>query len=163
MAITDETTLPAQPASGTTVLVPLGGNGFTAPKSLFYVTVNLTGDATGGLLSIDVKRDERFEQLVDFMVIQNAGGAVVYRMDLFRDLGSRALVIGTSNADTTISTGMWSPPALIDPHSYRLSTANVDGVQVKLKMAIYNFDVRASELVPLELLLASVRRSSTLL
>jgi hypothetical protein len=163
MAVVTTLTLPSQPTTGSVVYKPLGGNGFTSPQSMFYVTVDSLGIAGGGLNSIQVFKDERFEQLVDFMTIQGNAGAVIYRMDIFRDLGSRALVIDTTSADTTISCGTWSPPALIDPESWKVSTANVEDENVKLKMAIYNFNIRASEKIPLELLLASIRRAATVI
>jgi hypothetical protein len=163
VSILQQVNLPAQPASGDVTFVPLGGNGWTSPKSMYYWSIDQTGDVSGGTATIDVGRDERFEMLIDFMEVQNIGGAVVFRLDIFRNLESRALVVGTSTADATISTALWSPPAIIDPFEWRMSIPNVDGIVSRFKGVVYNFNIRASEVVPLSTLLASVRRSSSLI
>lgn len=163
MSILQQVNLPAQPGAGDVTFVPLGGNGYTAPESMYYWSITQTGDVSGGTATIDVGRDERFEQLIDFLEVQNIGGAVVFRMDIFRNTESRAIVVGTTTADATISVALWSPPAIIDPFEWRMVIPNVDGIVSRFKGVCYNFNIRASELIPLPQLLASVRRSSSLI
>lgn len=154
-------TLPAQPTTGSVDYVPLGGDGWSSPQSMYLVDSKSTGDVSGGINTIDILRDQRFEQLIDFVMIQTDGGAVTYRMDIFRRAQSRAIRIGASNAEASISSALWSPPAVIDPDSWRVTIPNVDTEILTFKSTIYNFRITASEHVPLAILLASIRRASS--
>lgn len=162
MSILQDVVLPQQPGSGDVTFVPLGGDGWTSPQSMYYFSVDQTGDASGGVATIDVGRDQRFEQVIDFLEVQNIGGAVVFRLDIFRNTQSRAIACGTTLAETSISTALWSPPAIIDPFEWRMAIPNVDTIVSRFKGVVYNFNIRASEKVPLHIMLASVRRSSSI-
>lgn len=162
MSVIVEVTLPDQPASGDVTFVPLGGNGWSAPWSMFYFSIDVTGDVSGGIVRVDVNRDERFEHLVDFLEVQHIGSAGVFRMDLFRDGESRAIATGLTLAETTIATRLWSPPAIIDPDEWKMEMPNIDGEVSKFKGVVYNFRMGASHQIPLPTLLASVRRASSI-
>lgn len=164
MTVTTSVTLPAQPAAGSVSFLPLGGNGWLAPQSMFMVDIQLTGDVSGGVSQLDIFRDERFEMLIDFMMVQSDAAAVIeYRFDIFRQVQNRVMNCGSTVEDPVDaqSVRIFSPPAVIDPDSLRVSVANVDGDVTKFKAMIYNFNIRASERVPLDILLASVRKSSS--
>lgn len=165
MAVTTAITLPDQPTIGNVVYQPLGGDGWTAPHSLFMVDVHSVGDASGGTNRATVNADPRFEMLVDFLMVQVTFATVIdFRFDIGRKNSSRALQCGETVLDPSgaLSARIWSPPAIIDPADIRVSGENVDTQVIQLKAMIYNFNVRASEKTPLSILLASVRRSSAL-
>lgn len=166
MAIGEDLTLPDQPAAGSVVFLPLGGNGFLAPHSAFSIDMQITGDASGGGIAFRINRDERFEHLIQSMMLQVDGSAAIqYKFEVFRENDSLFINGGTSSV-TTASGGdgayqLWTPPAMIDPSFWRLKVTNVDGVQVKFKCLIYNFNIEASKKIPLNVLLQNVPRSAS--
>lgn len=166
MGIGQEFTLPNQPAAGSAVYLPLGGNGFLAPHSAYSIDMQITGDASGGGIAFRIDRDERFEHLIQSMMLQVDGSAAIqYKFEVFRHADSIFINAGTSSATTAANADgayqLWTPPAMIDPSFWRLKVTNVDGVQVKFKCLIYNFNIEASKKIPLNLLLQNVPRSAS--
>ncbi len=162
MAITQTVVLPAQPAAGDVVYVPLGGDGLTSPQSMYEFSIDQTGDASGGNATIEIDRDPRFEQLIDFLNVQAVvTTAVLWQINIRRDR-LRAVVGGSTIPGVLTSHAMYSPPAIIDPFQWSMTIPNVDLQVSRLKGVVYNFNIQASEKVPLSILLASVRRSSNI-
>lgn len=164
MAITELLTIPNQPNAGTLQYIALGGDGWVAPQSAWYMDMRITGDASGGRITATVSRDERFEHLVSFLRFQQASAtAVDYIFELRRVAGIEIQQLGVAPVSgiggVTLSTLLWSPPAVIDPVSWTLTVDNVDGELVRFGFMIYNFNIRASEKVPLDILLSSLIRS----
>lgn len=166
MAITEILTLPNQPAVGSVEYIPLGGNGFQAPQSAFMFDFRITGDASGGLVKWEVNRDERFEHIVSFLALESdAATAMDYILGIRRRAGTTFHNTGQSPDGSVLgqdfTTVLWTPPTMIDPITWIATTENQDTIDFKFKGIVYNFNIRASEIVPLGTLLASVPRSPT--
>lgn len=165
MSVSVTVALPTQPAAGSSVYQPLGGNGYTAPNSYYSVLTQLAGDASGGTNTITVTLDPRFECIVSLVQSFQTGGAaaVEHETQLLQQLPTaaphRARASGTGQfegalSDTSVFS--WSPPLIIDPLSVIARTENVDGDTHNALIWIYNFNKRASEVTPLNILLAAL-------
>ncbi len=167
MAITQTLTLPNQPPVGAVEYIPLGGNGWTAPQSAFAVDWRITGDVSGGATRWVLNRDPRFEHILQFMMIESdSATAITYRMDIFRGISAGAVHnVGTTALSAVIghvlASQMWVPPPIIDPNKFEAKIDNVSTEVGKFKLLIYNFNIRASEEMPLSMLLASLSRAAS--
>lgn len=166
LTISETMTIPNQPNVGNLEYVPLGGNGWEAPQSAWMLDMHITGDASGGFLLFTVNRDDRFEHLVQFMSIEVIRATTIpYRFDLFRSNATEIHNFGeTDLCDATglEATGtIWTPPPMINPIKFATGTTNVDLELVRFKLLLYNFNIRASEKVPLSVLLASLPRAAS--
>lgn len=164
MAVSETVSLPAQPTVGSSVFRPLGGNGYTAPQSMFIVdSFQTDGDGSGGLHSMLINSDVRFECVLAAVSINYVGSStdaplvctvktqnvtgVTYRANF--TLVNQA--IGSNQAR-----GLWTPPPIFGMTQLTVQTNNVDGDDMTVSAVIYNFNRRASELVSLDKLLSSI-------
>jgi len=167
MAVLTELTLPGQPASGESRLVPLNGDGFTSPKSLYEVQVLSTGDAGGGNNQINITLDPRFVSLVVRMELVNLGGSSAVEYQLTQRLvasGLSSAVVGLTVVNTTSAFSpcsvFWDPPGILPIDLITAVVANVDTIVSILSVWIYNFDINALNTVPIHRLLRSLPRTS---
>ncbi len=170
MSVAIETTLPAQPATGTCRYVPLGGDGFTSPASSYHFWQAIAGDASGGYATLTAHMDPRFAALVSFLTVQVNSAAAVpdvkaaihaapsTEQDVVLNLiGGVPLFTTTGQAMLT-----WSPSPLFNAESIVVDFDNVDATELYVFTAvIYNFNIRAAEQTPLSVLLASLPRASS--
>jgi len=164
MTVSDVFRLPAQPGTGTSRFVPLGGNGFNAPKSMWEVAASLAGDVSGGLNQITVNFDTRFRSIVTLSNIVVTGAAagieVTHQMRDSENSGpfarafSNAIPIGLNS----LSLSVWNPPPIMTMDSFDAITANVDGDSMILNLWMYNFDIRVLERAPMWQILANLPR-----
>jgi len=161
VGVATDVNLTDQPASGDIKLVPLGGNGWTSPQSLYLFSVTSVGDGSGGGHVIQVFRDERFENICSFMQVQLIAPATIVRFDVSREGSGRATHNGLAVEDEgqTTSVLLWAPPLIIDAEKWALTLINTNTESVTFKGLVYNFNIRASEVVPLNVLVASMPRS----
>lgn len=165
MAVTSESTLPAQPVAGTSVYRPLGGNGWTAPHAMYSVLSQLSGDVSGGTSAITLNLDARFMNIVSLIQYLYTGSTSTREVELQivsdRPTGARhrvrangtMLFLDALNDQGLIS---WNPPLLVDAEAIIGTMQNVDGTVANLQPIIYCFQKRALEEVPLNVLLASL-------
>lgn len=167
MAVASTLQLPGQPGVGFSRLIPLNGDGFTSPKSIYELQVSLTGDATGGLSTITVDLDPRYLSMILRMDVVHLGSTTADEFQLIQRLqGSSAnsSVVGTltindaSNFDPT--SGWWDPPTLLPIDQISSIIVNVDTNALILTAWIYNFDINALNTIPLAVLLRSFPRAS---
>lgn len=174
MAVTTEVTLPAQPASGSTLLHPLGGNGFHSPHSVYHGLVNSSGDASGGDHIVRVYLDNRYLSLVATFeaLVQGMSADLVADLFIVEETGSSIalrttaayLPVGSLASDAVIH---WNPePFLISANSanqseIRLLMANTNGIDLTIRYHIYNFDKMARHRIPIEVLSRCLVRSSS--
>jgi len=178
VSVTSAFELPAQPTNGTVGLQPLGGNGFTAPHSVYSVFEQVTHDASAGNASISCRFDPRYTQLVSYIGVgQTSGAATVdYFLEIECSDVDRIAVVKEAPLISVVGLGitnqaLWTPPAILcsaglgavtDTPFFRVVTTNTDTESTILRARVYNFDKRARELVPLpELLGALVRGTNT--
>lgn len=167
MSVLTELTIPVTPAGGNVVYSPLGGDGFNAPISCYLVNgVSVSGDASGGTAQVKITMDDRYQSLiatVDAKVTSQASAAQT-RITIATE-GPWSLGVTKLSTLDPLGTGHvnWSPPPIFDALTLNALWDNIDATEdYKLTAIIYNFNKRASELVPLSVLLASLPRSQTL-
>lgn len=171
MAIADTFTLPAQPALGSVVYTPLGGNGFSAPHSMYDITFQIIGDASGGNVVLDIIYDSRFTGMINWLCMTANSAAA--------DLGC-VMVVSTAEPSgqgfqdaapmlqaTGLSLGTtkpWQPPPVaftstqnFDPTITSIF-ANNNLKEFNFTAQIYNFAKRAREKTPMFQLAANLPR-----
>lgn len=161
MAINVDVDLQDQPASGLIQIVPLAGNGYTAPKSMYLVDVDLTQDASGGVAAIRVTRDDRFEHICAVMSADNNNSSAVaiqFDIQLVRAPAGPSYNVSKipSLSPGVKNLAMFIPPPLINPVTFNVRCTNVDTFVLRATMVIYNFNINASKVTPLSVLLASM-------
>lgn len=177
MSVTTEITLPNQPSVGVVQTQPLGGNGIVSPHSTTHFKVSLDGDASGGYLRINVKVDPRFVQLLPSVHVELEGASAdaVVDLSIIEGVGSRVAARATApylavNGLSATNYLSWSPwPILLNSNQaywpqLRLQMGNPGvGVSAVLWGHAYNFDKRAEELTPIEMLTSVVVRAETVI
>lgn len=160
MSISETLTLPAQPSAGLSEYIPLGGDGWAAPQSAYMIDMQITGDASGGTITFIVLRDERFEQIVNFLQVDcGTVTAQEYSFGILRKSGITIHQIGVAPEIRGNSNILWTPPTMIDPIRWEVRVDNRDTEVDKFRCLVYNFNIRASEKVPLPILVSSLPRS----
>ena len=176
MSVTTSVQLPDQPAAGFTRIASLGGNGWQSPRSMTVVQVQLAGDASGGTNIITANLDPVYLNLVAAVQFSIAGAAA--------DVDMRGVITGpegefmqisttipyhNAGGGTLLSSRMWTPtPVMLvnndDPGDYRIQmiTPNTNGDTNYLELWLCNFEKRAAEVTPLEILTASLPRGGAI-
>lgn len=170
MAVLEQITLPAQPSAGSVVYTPLGGDGYTAPSSMYDVSIQATGDATGGNVVLQAIYDPRWTGLINWLCATRDNGA--------QDIGclmslTTAEQTGQGLCDFRLATfgisgggvcKLWEPPptAFTGTQTFNptisATWANSDGSEFNFTMQIYNFRKRAREVTPMYLLAQNLPR-----
>ena len=172
MSVSDETILPAQPADGFTEIRPLGGNGYQSPSQLMVVNARLAGDASAGIQQIRFVLDPVFANLVNAVELTASGVSAdtPYKMQVVQTGGESLQVTGDAHYSAVGLNNqcgaLWSPPPLLlskGESNVWLTIAN-GGASVELNVYvwIYCFAKRAEEFTPLDVLLATVPRGTSL-
>ncbi len=179
MAVEALVTLPDQPAQGTTIEQPLGGNGWTAPHSAHACDISVVSDGTGGASTLRVHTDPRWTCVIAYMLSRVTTPTADYPLSQIIVMGRFAGfcqvtgVVDISDAPTGKSAGrLWTPPGIIGTTSEPPSSGtpmygesvvnNIDTEAHSLHIRVYNFEKDAQRRVPLSVLLASLPRGSNL-
>lgn len=167
MAITLDVTLPEQPPTGSGIeYIPLGGNGFNAPKSAFYGNLQVTGDVSGGIVTMSVFRDPRFEHVVSFLACEKLQTDTAgFRMSIGRramSVHNEGSTIASAVTGDSFTGSIYAPVAMLDASVWQLRMENADGIVMRFKFLVFNFNIEASLRTPLPILLASLPRAPTL-
>lgn len=169
MAVALSLTIPSSPAIGLLTYVPLGGDGWTAPHSVWELSVALDGDGTGGNNVIDVSFDTRFQSICTYMRMRMDSADVVIEclLELLQTHNQPSLS-AFSNAIPVESfpsgnacTMTWCPPPIPGMRRARGTIPNNTGDTQLLQMYLYNFDINVLQRVPLNLILASLPRGES--
>jgi len=176
MSVAATLTLPGQPASGTVVRTPLGGDGKTSPISADSFTVNLASDASAGSNSILVHTDPRFSCLTAHLQIRVASLAANINFQLMcaptvtglMQITGTIVDIGLTGVNPGV---LWCPPGHIGstdvtPSSgtamFLLATIeNTDTETLTFNALVFNFVKDVQQITPLPVLLASLPRGSS--
>ncbi len=182
MSVDEDIQLPAQPTAGGLIQhIPLGGDGFAAPRGAYVCqSVELTGDASGGNARIRFKMDQVYCSLVAytaFTIIQGTPANVHFRnriatletdqSDIVAEQVEGGLQTFIAANITSLGESVnhtWTPTPVILPGDSAEGIvdsqwANVDGDVYNLSALIYLFDVRVRSEFPMGPLLWS--RGST--
>jgi len=170
MSVTDTVQLPDQATNGSTIWVPLGGNGYTSPHSMFEVEINIDNDASGGDTRLFILTDPRWESIVHRceIIVSSAQSSEEYAINLnisalagfppkipMNQQGEMDL-----NSETSTNWTYWDLPPHIDAQQISCTLDNVDATENTIFRAwVFNFHKDASQRVPLSVLLASIPRS----
>ncbi len=165
MSVTETLVLPNQPTTGSVVIRPLGGDGYSAPQSYYLVDFRLDSDASGGTNILRVDLDPQFQNVVSLMHASMVGGLAdrITRLDIFEasrvETGPRFAVQANMvrNSDTGTHL-LYAPPAMFDVGRCEAAVDNVDSEEFRLNLLVYNFRRDAFNRVPLNILLASLPR-----
>lgn len=155
--------LPDQPgastADGQINIIPLGGDGYVAPQSMYSGVINLDADVSGGNQTITVTRDPRFEQLVSFFTFTTIAPSADKVVTWFCQPSADApTVFAMSQTCATVNRcGLTMQPPLIMPWlNWTVQQGNVDSEDATLNFQIYNYAIDCTKKVPLNIILASV-------
>ncbi len=168
-AVSAALVLPAQPAAGSLVYVPLGGDGQRAPKFAWALRVfQLSGDASGGAAQLTVTLDPRYTSLVSLVTWQIAQGAAAdadFRVLLRGDTSPTVLDLGTQDSTVSLVSAFevgrtWNPTPIVLPGGnenaqIQAHFKNVDGDEYFLDALIYAFDIDVRQRTPMGPLLWS--------
>lgn len=167
MAVTSTITLPAQPGAGSSRLVVLAGDGRISPKSMYEVQVQLAGDVSGGLSTITVNFDPRYEcwiKRMELSVLAAAANETYQMTQRVAGSGFNSTISGQTfrNAVSGFTPGAawWDPPFLLPIDQATCIIANTDGDTHVLTLWIANFNVNASHTVRLGVINDSIRGGS---
>jgi len=165
ISVTADLVLPAQPTSGTTTYIPLGGDGFTSPIAAYAVNAfALTGDASSGTATQTVTLDDRYCGLVSFVSFNIAQGTPAdadFRAFINSSTGFSIPQIMDAGVVTAIAAAFgleinhtWNcPPVMLaggtDVGRITLAVENVLSDVMKLFTLIYIFDIRVRETTPM--------------
>jgi len=162
-------TLPDQPAAGLVTWLPLGGDGFTAPHSAYLLgRVALANDAGGGLAVTTITLDPRYESIVSQVMFQkdSVAAATLFMLEVATanaDYIDRIRSSADNAVGDAINSAAWSPAPFLKAATLTLTTPNTDTETNYLDALIYNFNKEASQVSPLNVLLACLPRAASLI
>lgn len=144
---------------------PLGGDGFSAPLSMYEVGISLAGNGSGGIAQLIIEPDERFESLLILcqMTMTSATAAIECFFQLSIDsVFSRAFIDAVPlDSMQSFNSASWNPPPILAFTDARIIIPEPGvGPVLTTSWFVYNFNIRASELTPMQTILASLPRSS---
>ncbi len=167
MAVASTVQLPAQPTTGLTETIPLGGNGFSAPHSIVAVELELANDASGGLSSLVINMDPRYTSLVSYITHTTTSAAAdphrcqiaVFNTDcdLWADQPDTVVFNGSA-------VGAAKPPGMllkvVPGQTPRITATwvNVDTETNIVNCRIYQFDRQMIHTVPVWLAMQNLPR-----
>lgn len=161
MAISNVWSLPGQPPVGFANQVPLQGDGFFSPISMYLLQPTDIGDASGGGVTFTVTMDPRYISIVAMMGFAVTGGAasVEFRMSVSGRAGNGLIAAGDSkftSIDTAQAEASFVPGPLVDVQTVNWVIENTDTLAYGCTATIYLFDRQAMNAVPLSVLFASL-------
>lgn len=166
ISVTEAFTLPAQPTStnGSTQYVPLGGDGFSAPKAAYMVRgARIAGDASAGLATINITMDDRFTSMIQYVTGQIDEAAADSDFSWFISSPFMASVI-TKGVDLAGNVAFspnlghtWNPVPILLPGQQAgllsVGWPNVDADTFFCDALIYLFDIDVRQKSPIAPLL----------
>ncbi len=167
MAVSTVLSIPDSPATGLLTYVPLGGDGWTSPHSVWEVSVASVGVAGGGNNVVDVNFDPRWETVCAYMRCTNdsASAAIEMLFELLQTHNQPSLSAFANSLPviqlTSLNVFTWCPPPIVGMRRARVTTTNVDGDTLLFQMYLYNFQRTVLQKVPLAHILASLPRGDS--
>lgn len=179
MSVETDVMMTDRPAAGGIELHPLGGDGMVSPQSVYHGRIESAGDASGGYNQIRVGFDPRYTQLVAQIMVEATNLAADEDVDLrISESADSALAARSTMQSLPISAvtvdgrATWSPiPYLVAkndvdpsvPPNLKAVMDNVNGGVFRLYFHVFNFDRRARESVPIEVLSRCLIRAESLI
>jgi len=164
-AVSSSVVLPLQPSSGDLRYIPLGGDGFTAPKAAYnLIGMAVTGAAGAGSMTLTCTMDDRYVSLLSYVSIADAqvvsADADISLLLSAGNLGmppqaltERVVAISaTVEAGTIRRTWIPTPVLLAGSEKRGLVTfrmVNVENDVYTMSLLVYLFDIRVRETTPM--------------
>ncbi len=167
MSVTSAFTLPAQPDNGRVEEVPLGGDGWTSPRSFYAVEETLVHDAGGGSATVTCTLDQRYTSLVSFIVVTvlSAGSSpTATQIGVFQTGDDLWAVVENAIVFGGLAIAQVRPPGMLLVHKpgavpfVQIINVNVDTESTKLNMRVYNFNREMIRNVPISLAMLAIPR-----
>ncbi len=162
MSINASVTLPSQPATGSTVIRPLGGDGYTSPQSYYLAEITTASDASGGTITLNIVTDPQFQSVISIvnLALLGASADVLASIGMFTQESDVVFqTIGNMLFDADAGQHMlYSPPPLFPCRRIRTVIDNVDAQTFEFAILVYNFKRDAFQKVPLNILLDALPR-----
>ncbi len=167
MSVSETVNLTGQPAEeGQIRIVPLGGNGIQAPKSMYEVQITLSMDASGGECAITFTRDSRWQSICTLFngTVEGAAAGVEIMFEAQDAENSGPVARGFANATpiasvVSLNVAVWNPPPIMTMTRWTVRSPNVNGDKLIVNAWLYNFNRRILELSPMWQILANLPRS----
>ncbi len=170
--------MPDQPGDGQVKYVPLGGGGFRSPKQLARVLMNVTGDASGGTMTISLKMDPQYVTVCSWLrLVQSDSTAIAMEINVLPDAGMGVtFALSADNLDGYSGSNVafahhvtWvPPPVILEKEDSNLDLPFISCVKnnantqvFKLNAEFYLFDKRVRELGAAEDMLALIGRGGS--
>ena len=167
--------------SDSVTYIPLGGDGWSAPQSAYSVYLKHQGDSSGDEFSLEVAFDPQYTSLVQYMSFNAQYGAAVndfavrtaLRVTKRDEVVQKTWQYSEASLDQSVVpqfgyNDVWEPPGLMlssnsnagfDLNPRIALVANNDpACNLTLSLRVLNFQKRAREEVPLNVLLSSLPR-----
>lgn len=165
MAVIDQIQLPLQPASGTTIFGPLGGNGYTSPLGRYEVDATLVMDGTTGAWRIAMHMDLQYMSLVSIaqMETNEPSDTIAFAIDIKQRAATNIYRVAgdMKQLDSASANVQWCPPPIIDPVTVDFRMLNTDTFTGRATCTIYLFKKGAQHIVPVfELMKCLIRAGS---
>lgn len=148
--------------------IPLGGDGWTAPHSVWEVSQLLAGDGGGGNSQITINFDERFQSVVSYVNMRNSNASTAVEMliQILPRNRSAPQLMAFANAVpllglTSENLFTWCPPPIVGLGRAISTKVNTSGDTHIFQMYLYNFDINVLQKVPLNLILSSLPRGES--
>lgn len=172
---------PVPGSADSAVFIPLGGDGWSAPQSAYSVFVSATGDNSGDEFSIEVAFDPQYTSLVQYMSFRANYGASVndfavrtaLRVTKGSEVAQKTWQYSESSLNFSVLpdfgyNDVWEPPGLLLSSNTNqgfdlnpritLVCENDPTAELVMSLRVLNFQKRAREEVPLNVLLSSLPR-----
>lgn len=162
MTVTQSVQLPDQPTIGTVSLLPLAGDGYSAPHSYFVVDIDSVQDASGGSAIINVEADPRFASYCAMCEVEDTDTTPKKFQIIIRPPNGPSFSADKISTDAISGAQvlMFMPPPLFPINHWEMRTANVDTFTFSGKMWILNWRIDAPTRVPFPLILAGMPQTS---
>jgi len=159
-------TLPAQPATGSAVFIPLAGSGRPGPLGYYQINASLDDAATTGYNSIQCFFDLRYCHVVSHIAVDKTQATVANAVWNARVTPTQAWMVDLvgyddlTNIDPQISDVRVPELEIVDgdgtTYIQSIIEENAIGDTHTMKAVIYVFDKNIRNTVPLQLILSSL-------
>lgn len=173
MSVTENYFIPDTPpnANSSVEYQPLGGNGMQAPHAQYAVEVQLEGDASAGNATINIRFDERYCSMIQYLSARISGLAAdaAYEFNIAASATDRLIHQAnvTNLGVATFDCDTWTPPPYVivglrregstmNAPFLRFISPNTDGDTYSVIMRVLVFNIRARELTPLPILNSNI-------
>lgn len=155
MSVSETTSIPiAQPASGSVLFQPMGGDGWTSPQGRYEIDISLAMNVSGGTWRIAVQLDPQYMNLVALMQLETdqASDTIPFAMDMKLKASTNIFRVAGDllQLDSASCSRLWSVPPAIDVKDIDFRLDNTDTFTGRATATIYVFRKGAQHIIPID-------------